>query len=69
MNKKQPAVKIDEKAFQAGFAAGRQGLPSWPPPAGLDGLSWISGYIDGKADRPRRPGGLECVKPAQRRNS
>lgn len=46
----QPQVRLDSKAWEAGFRAGEKGLASTPP-QGLDGLSWISGYIEGKAKR------------------
>jgi ribosome modulation factor len=41
---------MDRAAWQAGYAAGLEGRSSSTPP-GLDGLSFISGYIEGKAAR------------------
>lgn len=37
-----------EKDWQAGFDAGQAGKPNRCP-QGTDGLSWSSGYIEGKA--------------------
>lgn len=48
---KRISVWIHEGAWQAGYDAGLAGIPSTPSPAGLDGLSWISGYIEGQAKR------------------
>ncbi|MDD4274266.1 MAG: hypothetical protein PHG14_11130 [Desulfobacter postgatei] len=39
---------ISTQDWQAGFNAGQQGRPNQPP-QGADGLSWSSGYIEGKA--------------------
>jgi hypothetical protein len=46
-----PAVVIDGESWSAGYKAGHQGAQSRPIPPGLDGLSWISGFIEGQADR------------------
>lgn len=46
-----PAVVIDGESWSAGYRAGHQGAPRHPRPPGFDGLSWISGYIEGQADR------------------
>lgn len=53
-------VDLDSRSWQAGYDAGFQGLPGWPVPAGLDGLSWSSGYIEGEADRVRPERVLEA---------
>ena len=39
---------ISTTDWQAGFDAGQQGRPDTPP-RGVDGLAWVSGYIEGKA--------------------
>jgi len=44
-------VKLDPKEWQAGFDAGRAGQR--PHHAGAGTLSWISGYIEGKAQREK----------------
>ena len=44
----QRLVWVEDKAWQAGFDAGLAKQPN-ACPDGLDGLSWISGYIEGKA--------------------
>lgn len=49
--KKQVTVWITEADWQAGFDAGAAGRPANPVPQGLDGLSWISGWIEGDAKR------------------
>jgi hypothetical protein len=49
--KRQAVVWIDDKAWQAGFAAGEAGRPGLPVGAGMDGLSWLSGWIEGDAKR------------------
>jgi len=43
-------VNMDHEAWQAGYAAGLQGRSSISPPE-LDGLAFISGYVEGKAHR------------------
>jgi hypothetical protein len=48
--KNTPAVTQDAESWQAGYRAGHLGKPNDPPP-GMDGLSWISGFIEGQADR------------------
>lgn len=42
-------IEQQPEAWQDGYNAGRAKKPSVPPP-GTDSLSWISGYIEGKAD-------------------
>lgn len=49
--KRQMMVYIRDESWQAGFEAGEAGTPSTPVPAGLDGLSWFSGWIEGEAER------------------
>lgn len=46
-------VSVWQKAddWQAGFDAGLAGTPSSPVPVGIDGLSWVSGWIEGDAKR------------------
>jgi hypothetical protein len=39
---------INQTDWQSGFNAGQQGRPDTPP-RGVDGLAWVSGYIEGKA--------------------
>jgi hypothetical protein len=48
---KRTTVWIHQGAWQAGYDAGLAGAPSTPSPPDLDGLSWISGYIEGQAKR------------------
>ena len=48
---KPPAVTQDAKSWEAGYKAGYSGKPSDTPPSGVDGLAWISGAIEGQADR------------------
>lgn len=48
---KRTTVWIHQGAWQAGYDAGLAGIPSTPSPPDLDGLSWISGYIEGQAKR------------------
>jgi len=47
-------VKIDEDSWNAGYNAGYNGEPNQEP-EGMDGYSFCSGYIEGKAraDNPR----------------
>lgn len=49
--KRQVMVWIDQESWQAGFDAGAVGRSSSPVPAGVDGLSWFSGWIEGDAKR------------------
>lgn len=48
--KEGEVMKQDPKAWQAGYDAGKEGK-SPPTPRGLDGLSFQSGVIEGKAAR------------------
>ena len=54
----------DAKAWQAGFDQGALGKPSKPVPAGLDGLSWISGWIEGDAKRQDPSYSKDTTTPA-----
>ncbi|MHA6848603.1 hypothetical protein [Ralstonia syzygii] len=44
-------VRIDPKAWRAGFDAGEAGRAMTPCPADLDSLSYFSGWIEGDAKR------------------
>jgi hypothetical protein len=48
---KPPKVTQDAKSWEAGYKAGHAGKPTDAPPPGVDGLAWISGVIEGQADR------------------
>ena len=50
MTQHHVVVRMDRTAWQAGYAAGLAGQSSINPP-GLDGLAFISGYIEGRAHR------------------
>ena len=43
-------VKIDTKSWDAGYKAGLEGLPDKHGKE-IDGYSWSSGYIEGKAEK------------------
>jgi hypothetical protein len=45
-------VKQDQKDWQKGYDAGVAGKPG-AVPRGVDGLSWTSGYVEGKAAREK----------------
>lgn len=45
---RRATVWLHEASWEAGRLAGMEGKPSMPVPAGMDGLSWISGYIQGE---------------------
>lgn len=45
---KRTTVWIHQDSWKAGHDAGRARKPATVP-AGFDGLSWFSGYIEGKA--------------------
>lgn len=49
-NNVKVVVRQEPAAWQAGYEAGKAGQPSTPP-QGVDGLSWIAGYIEGQAVR------------------
>jgi hypothetical protein len=51
---KQKSIKQDPKAWTAGYRAGLEGKAP-PTPAGVDGLAFQSGIIEGKADRNKKP--------------
>jgi ribosome modulation factor len=58
-------IEMDEQAWLRGFDDGEQGKPlnECPYPIGCDGsLSWISGYIEGKAARD----GYTVIRPVRR---
>jgi hypothetical protein len=40
-------VTQNQKDWQAGYDAGKTGKPGHAP-KGVDGLSWMSGYVEGK---------------------
>jgi ribosome modulation factor len=48
-------LRLDERAWEEGYRAGRLGISDstgpYHPNQNLKGLSWISGYIEGKAAR------------------
>jgi hypothetical protein len=44
-------VTQDEKSWTAGYRAGHSGKPGDSAPPEVDHLSWVSGLIEGKADR------------------
>ena len=47
-------IEIDSQASDKGFEDGEQGMPLCPCPYALgttESLSWVSGYIEGKAAR------------------
>jgi ribosome modulation factor len=51
-------LELDDRAWEEGYRAGRLGIhhskgPYHPP--SLKSLSWISGYIEGKAARVAKP--------------
>jgi hypothetical protein len=48
---RRTGVRIRAEDWQAGFQAGGAGMPANPVPAGIDGLAWISGWIEGAAKR------------------
>ena len=48
---KSPAVTLDAESWAAGYKAGHAGEPTDAPPLGVDSWAWISGVIEGQADR------------------
>jgi hypothetical protein len=58
MKKKRAVLEQDLKAWQEGFAAGEALKAGCPyPTLTIEALSWQSGYIEGKAERPK-----SCLK-------
>jgi len=60
-----PKVRQDPKSWEAGYNAGFEGKAGGPP-AGVDGLSFYSGKIEGEADRKqgcRRDHKLTSLQP------
>jgi len=58
-------IAINEEAWLRGFDDGEQGKPRHECPYHIssdDSLSWISGYIEGKAERD----GYAVIRPVQR---
>jgi len=51
--------------WKRGFGAGRSGEPGTPPP-GVDRLSWLSGYVEGKAELARYTPSNALADPSQR---
>ena len=51
---KDPTIKQDPKAWEAGYAAGLAGRTG-EAPRGVDDWAWQSGLIEGKADRANPP--------------
>lgn len=47
-------IQQDPASWQAGYAAGLAGKTGTAP-QGMDGLAWVSGLIEGKADRAKAP--------------
>jgi hypothetical protein len=47
-------VRQDKQSWNKGRADAMRGVPS-KCPKGLDGLAYSSGYIEGKAQRAKRP--------------
>ena len=47
-------IKLHKESWNKGSADGMRGVPS-KCPKGLDGLSYSSGYIEGEAQRAKRP--------------
>ncbi len=44
-------IQLDTRSWAAGCRAGLAGTDLFVVPAGVDGLSWRSGYVEGKAAR------------------
>ncbi len=58
------SIYQDEKAWNAGYAAGRAGLPYACPPDVADRIAWLSGYLEGKATlEEERRRALEASAP------
>ena len=45
-------LRLDRTSWEKGYADGERGLVWWPG-AGIEPLSYASGYIDGKAERDK----------------
>ena len=58
---------ISTQDWQSGYEAGQQGRPNQPP-QGVDGLAWISGYIEGKANRNIKANLKSCAALANEIN-
>ena len=61
-------IQIDGQAWDKGFEDGEQGMPLCPCPYALgttDSLSWVSGYIEGKAAR----NGYSAARPGNRQKT
>jgi hypothetical protein len=48
-------VSLERKDWKAGYEAGKAGKPGHAS-KGVDGLSWLSGYIEGKSKREKQKG-------------
>lgn len=55
------AMKLEKSSWDAGYKAGLAGQSSLPPP-GVDGLSYASGFIEGKAARQMKVARLPTSK-------
>lgn len=54
---KGPAVPQDKASWQHGYDAGFNGKQmATKRPVGTDELAWVSGYIEGKAEREKKGG-------------
>jgi hypothetical protein len=45
-------IKLDRASWEQGYSDGERGSVWWPG-AGIEPLSYASGYIDGKAERDK----------------
>ena len=52
-NKAKIKVPLNHTDWQNGFNAGSSGIPHECTPDGADNLSWISGWIEGNANRKK----------------
>ena len=50
--KRQMLVTLTDEDWQSGYDAGMEGEEPYAP-SDVDGLSWYSGYIEGKAKRTK----------------
>jgi hypothetical protein len=46
----KPVIRQKSAAWTAGYKAVFAGKPKYPVPAGMDELSYVSGWIEGKSD-------------------